>query len=173
MDLVRFELTTSSMPFKKYQSLAGIFTRNKRLSGGRFGRRWTPQTAFLASELARGLQSLGTGAGRVSPCALHSTGNIPTLDICKATAVVAPKPLQPAFVGGRLAGFPYCPDCWLHCSGLRHMVNAHRVSQLLKRGQRASLRRQAISHRRSFPPYLPLVDFENAAFAATGGTKFL
>ena len=42
MDLVRFELTTSSMPFKKYQSVAGILNENKRLTTRRFGRRWTP-----------------------------------------------------------------------------------------------------------------------------------
>ena len=46
VDLVRFELTTSSMPFKKYQSLTDILTQNKGLSGGRFGRRWTPQGLF-------------------------------------------------------------------------------------------------------------------------------
>lgn len=51
VDLVRFELTTSSMPFKKYQSLAGVLTRNKRLSGRRFGRRWTPRGGFFASGL--------------------------------------------------------------------------------------------------------------------------
>src|ERR1700733_5003305 len=42
VDLVGFEPTTSSMPFKKYQSLAGILTRNKRLSTRGIGRRWTP-----------------------------------------------------------------------------------------------------------------------------------
>jgi len=31
VDLERFELSTSSMPFKKYQSLAGGNTRNTRL----------------------------------------------------------------------------------------------------------------------------------------------
>jgi hypothetical protein len=41
VDPVRFELTTSSMPFRKYQSLAGVFTENKRLRGRRFGRRGT------------------------------------------------------------------------------------------------------------------------------------
>ena len=30
MDLVRFELTTSSMPFKKYQSLTDIFGRKQK-----------------------------------------------------------------------------------------------------------------------------------------------
>ena len=51
MDLVRFELTTSSMPFKKYQSLAGISTKNKRLSMRPRGLRWTPRGAFRASGL--------------------------------------------------------------------------------------------------------------------------
>ena len=51
VDLVRFELTTSSMPCKKYQSLVDILTRNKRLSTGRFGRQWTPQGGFWASGL--------------------------------------------------------------------------------------------------------------------------
>ena len=32
----------------KYQSLTGSFTRNKRLSGTRFGRHWTPQAVFPA-----------------------------------------------------------------------------------------------------------------------------
>ena len=51
MDLVRFELTTSSMPFKKYQSLTGFFTRNKRLSTRPRGLRWTPRGGFWASGL--------------------------------------------------------------------------------------------------------------------------
>ncbi len=51
VDLVRFELTTSSMPFNKYQSLAGGFTRNKRLSTRRRGLRWTPRGGFGASGL--------------------------------------------------------------------------------------------------------------------------
>ena len=37
VDLVRFELTTSSMPFKKYQSLAESLAQNKRLSKRRRG----------------------------------------------------------------------------------------------------------------------------------------
>src|ERR1039458_56902 len=39
------------MPFKKYQSLAGISTRNKRLSTRPRGLRWTPRGGFLASGL--------------------------------------------------------------------------------------------------------------------------
>jgi len=46
VDLVRFELTTSSMPFKKYQSLADSLAQNKRLSKRRRGRRWTPRGGF-------------------------------------------------------------------------------------------------------------------------------
>jgi len=42
VDLVRFELTTSSMPFKKYQSLADSLAQNKRLSERWLGLRWTP-----------------------------------------------------------------------------------------------------------------------------------
>src|SRR3954453_3874229 len=34
------------MPCKKYQSLTGILTENKRLSRTRFGRRWTPRGTF-------------------------------------------------------------------------------------------------------------------------------
>ena len=34
MDLVRFELTTSSMPFKKYQSLADSWRKTKDLATG-------------------------------------------------------------------------------------------------------------------------------------------
>ena len=51
VDLVRFELTTSSMPFKKYQSLADSLTQNKRLSKRRRGLRWTPRGGFWASGL--------------------------------------------------------------------------------------------------------------------------
>ena len=47
VDLVRFELTTSSMPFKKYQSLADSLTQNKRLSKRRRGLRWTPRGEIL------------------------------------------------------------------------------------------------------------------------------
>jgi hypothetical protein len=46
VDLVRFELTTSSMPFKKYQSLADVLAKNKGLSTRRFGRQWTPRTVL-------------------------------------------------------------------------------------------------------------------------------
>src|SRR5690348_13631544 len=56
VDLVRFELTTSSMPFKKYQSLAGNATRNTRLSVSRRGRQWTPQSCFFGGLTPRGLQ---------------------------------------------------------------------------------------------------------------------
>src|SRR5664279_4331592 len=48
---MRFELTTSSMPFKKYQSLTDTSTRNKRLSKREFGRQWTPRGYFWASGL--------------------------------------------------------------------------------------------------------------------------
>jgi hypothetical protein len=48
VDLVRFELATSSMPFKIFQSVTGVFTRNKRLSARGFGRRWTPQGVVWA-----------------------------------------------------------------------------------------------------------------------------
>jgi hypothetical protein len=51
VDLVRFELTTSSMPFKKYQSLTGILTTNKRLSTTGFGRQWTPRGDLSTSGL--------------------------------------------------------------------------------------------------------------------------
>src|ERR1035437_6290802 len=51
VDLDGFEPSTSSMPFKKYQSLTGISTRNKRLSTRLGGRRWTPRGDFLASGL--------------------------------------------------------------------------------------------------------------------------
>ncbi len=48
VDLVRFELTTSSMPFKKYQSLTDILAQNKGVSARRFGLRWTPLGGFQA-----------------------------------------------------------------------------------------------------------------------------
>ena len=51
VDLDGFEPSTSSMPFKKYQSLTGISTRNKRLSTRLGGRRWTPRGCFWASGL--------------------------------------------------------------------------------------------------------------------------
>jgi hypothetical protein len=51
VDLVGFEPTTSSMPFKKYESLTDILTRNKRLSKLRFGRQWTPRRQFQRSGL--------------------------------------------------------------------------------------------------------------------------
>ena len=47
VDLNGFEPLTSSMPFKKYQSLTGVSTRNKRLSNERFGRQWTPRGSFF------------------------------------------------------------------------------------------------------------------------------
>jgi hypothetical protein len=51
VDLVRFEPSTSSMPFKKYQSLTGRNDGNTRLSLSRRGRRWMPRASFLASGL--------------------------------------------------------------------------------------------------------------------------
>ena len=50
VDLVRFDPTTSSMPFKKYQSLADSLAQNKRLSekGG-----WTPVDATGRSHRKR------------------------------------------------------------------------------------------------------------------------
>ena len=51
MDLDGFEPSTSSMPFKKYQTLTGILAQNKRLSKRRRGRRWTPRASFLVSGL--------------------------------------------------------------------------------------------------------------------------
>ena len=46
VDLKGFEPLTSSMPWKKYQSVTDVSTRNKRLSNRQFGRRWTPQELF-------------------------------------------------------------------------------------------------------------------------------
>ena len=61
VDLVRFELTTSSMPFKKYQSLADSLAQNKRLSKRRRGRRWTPRGGFWASGLHADSRTPHTG----------------------------------------------------------------------------------------------------------------
>jgi len=65
VDLVRFELTTSSMPFKKYQSLTGISTRNKGLSTRPRGLRWTPRGGFGASGLHVDSKAFYTWAGTV------------------------------------------------------------------------------------------------------------
>ena len=43
VDLKGFEPLTSSMPFKKYQSLTGALAKNKRLSNGHRGLQWTPR----------------------------------------------------------------------------------------------------------------------------------
>ena len=48
VDLVRFELTTSSMPWKPDQSLADECTRNKRLARRRFGRHLDAVTSSMA-----------------------------------------------------------------------------------------------------------------------------
>ena len=56
MDLDGFEPSTSSMPFKKYQSLTDTSTRNKRLSKTRFGRQWTPPGPLLTVWTPVGLQ---------------------------------------------------------------------------------------------------------------------
>src|ERR1035437_3565283 len=65
VDLDGFEPSTFSMPFKKYQSLTDISTRNKRLSTREFGRRWTPRGGFWASGLHvdPGLHSGGLARG--------------------------------------------------------------------------------------------------------------
>ena len=70
VDLVRFELTTSSMPFKKYQSLADSLAQNKRLSKRRRGLRWTPRAAFGRVWTPRGLRDSTHGLARgVLSCA--------------------------------------------------------------------------------------------------------
>ena len=65
MDLDGFEPSTSSMPFKKYQSLTDSSARNKRVStrprgrhGGAFWGVWTPRGLQDATRrLARGVLS--------------------------------------------------------------------------------------------------------------------
>ena len=64
VDLVRFELTTSSMPFKKYQSLADSLAQNKRLSTRRRGLRWTPRGGFGGVWTPPGLQDATHGLAR-------------------------------------------------------------------------------------------------------------
>src|ERR1019366_2087995 len=56
VDLKGFEPLTSSMPFKRYQSLTGKNTRNTRLSVTRFGRRWTPPDAVFTIWTPHGLR---------------------------------------------------------------------------------------------------------------------
>ena len=65
MDLKGFEPLTSSMPFKKYQSLTGKNTRNTRLSVTRFGRRWTPQDAVFRNLDSARTPGLHTGLARL------------------------------------------------------------------------------------------------------------
>jgi hypothetical protein len=55
VDLVGFEPTTSSMPFKKYQSLADSLAQNKRLSKRRRGLRWTPPGVHIRNGPKRAL----------------------------------------------------------------------------------------------------------------------
>src|ERR1019366_3349374 len=74
VDLDGFEPSTSSMPFKKYQSLTATSTRNKRLSAQGFGRRWTPQGDSWGVWTPRGLQdsTLGTGTWLASRALLQA-----------------------------------------------------------------------------------------------------
>src|ERR1039458_10137689 len=62
------------MPFKKYQSLTGVSTRNKRLSTRPHGRRWTPRATLWPFWTPRGLldSTPGTGTWRVSRARLHA-----------------------------------------------------------------------------------------------------
>src|ERR1035441_3647935 len=55
------------MPFKKYQSLTDTFTRNKRLSTWRFGRRWRPRGDFWASGLRADSRTPRRGLARGVP----------------------------------------------------------------------------------------------------------
>src|ERR1035441_7286309 len=58
------------MPFKKYQSLTDVFTRNKRLSTRPRGLRWTPRGGFWASGLHADSGTPRTGLARgVLSCA--------------------------------------------------------------------------------------------------------
>ncbi len=47
VDLKGFEPLTSSMPFKKYQSLTDNATEKKMVIGGRLGLQWTPRRPFF------------------------------------------------------------------------------------------------------------------------------
>jgi hypothetical protein len=49
VDLDGFEPSTSSMPFKKYQSLADISSKNKGLANAT----WTPKALFLVLDSTR------------------------------------------------------------------------------------------------------------------------
>jgi len=84
VDLKGFEPLTSSMPFKKNQSLADITTENTRLSGGLLGRQWTPRRPFFMAWTPFGLRDstpgVGTSlassravAGRLDCCLLEKT----------------------------------------------------------------------------------------------------
>jgi hypothetical protein len=97
VDLVRFELTTSSMPFKKYQSLTDTSTRNKRLNTGPRGLRWTPRGGFLG-----GLDSTRTpGLHRGWHGACFPARAVAGCSICR---------LPKETIGFHISRFPYKDD---------------------------------------------------------------
>jgi hypothetical protein len=63
VDLIGFEPMTSSMPFKKYQSLTDINTEDKKVSGGRFGTPVDATGGFFTVWTPFGLQKVSTRNG--------------------------------------------------------------------------------------------------------------
>jgi site-specific recombinase XerD len=70
VDLVRFELTTSSMPWWSDQSLTNNFTRNKRLARRKFGRHLDAVTASMTSGLRTDSSFFHVRTPPVESCAL-------------------------------------------------------------------------------------------------------
>ncbi len=67
VDLKGFEPLTSSMPFKKNQSLTSIATENKKVTGRRLGLQWTPRSVFLRLWTPFGLRDSTSKTARRVP----------------------------------------------------------------------------------------------------------
>ncbi len=98
---VRFELTTSSMPFKKYQSLADSLAQNKRLSKRRRGLRGTPQDAVFTFWTLRGPQ-IGNGTTHAFTRAVASRRDCCLLEPTTNDFSIR---MMPTWSGDRLRGF--------------------------------------------------------------------
>ena len=104
VDLDGFEPSTSSMPFKKHQSLADSLRQNKGLSERPFGRRWTPREAVFAIWTLRGLRDSTSETARrmLSRARLQAVVIVVCLGRQQMISLLR---MMPTWSGGRLRDF--------------------------------------------------------------------
>ena len=112
VDLKGFEPLTSSMPFKKYQSLAGRNDGNTRLSVSRRGRRWTPRASFLAFGLHAdsGTPPRWTGTRRAFTRAVAGCGDCCLLEQTTTDFSIRMMPKRSGEIDSGCGMYQACPS---------------------------------------------------------------